>query len=83
MCHWSFTSSLAEPDIRPVICSKTQTGGYASGLAVFLRDMLSLVFTIGLSAAIRMSARWTQNEAARKEAEKSRAEAELKICAIS
>ena len=35
MCHWSFTSSLAEPDIRPVICSETQTGGYASGLAVF------------------------------------------------
>ena len=31
----SFTSSLAEPDIRPVICSETQTGGYASGLAVF------------------------------------------------
>lgn len=53
------------------------------GWLFFLRDMLSLVFTIGLSAAIRMSARWTQNEAARKEAEKSRAEAELKICAIS
>ena len=40
--------------------------------------MLSLVFTIGLSAAIRMSARWTQAEAARKEAERSRSEAELK-----
>ena len=39
------------------------------GWLFFLRDMLSLVFTIGLSAAIRMSARWTQNEAARKEAE--------------
>ena len=38
----------------------------------------SFVFTIGLSAAIRMSARWTQNEAARKEAERNRAEAELK-----
>ena len=48
------------------------------GWLFFARDMLSLVFTIGLSAAIRMSARWTQNEAARKEAEKSRAEAELK-----
>ena len=48
------------------------------GWLFFLRDMLSLVFTIGLSAAIRMSARWTQNEAALKEAERSRAEAELK-----
>ena len=48
------------------------------GWLFFLRDMLSLVFTIGLSAAIRMSARWTQNEAARKEAERNRAEAELK-----
>lgn len=43
------------------------------GWLFFLRDMLSLVFTIGLSAAIRMSARWTQNEAARKEAERNRA----------
>ena len=39
--------------------------------------MLSLVFTIGPSAAIRMSA-MDANEAARKEAERNRAEAELK-----
>lgn len=44
----------------------------------FVRDILSLIFTIGLSAAIRMSARWGQAEAARREAEKSRTEAELK-----
>ena len=57
---------------------KAKRPGMPPGWLFFLRDMLSLVFTIGLSAAIRMSARWTQNEAARKEAERNRAEAELK-----
>ena len=42
------------------------------------RDIVSLVFVVGLSAAIRMSSRWAQAESARQEAEKSRAEAELK-----
>lgn len=62
----------------PSFVPKPRRRGMPPGWLFFLRDMLSLVFTIGLSAAIRMSARWTQNEAARKEAEKSRAEAELK-----
>lgn len=44
----------------------------------FVRDMLSLIFTVALSAAIRMSGRWTKAEAARREAERNRAEAELK-----
>lgn len=48
------------------------------GWLFFARDILSLIFTIGLSAAIRMSARWSEAEAARKEAERSRTEAELK-----
>lgn len=43
-----------------------------------LRDSFSMILTIGLSVAIRMSSRWQQLEAARREAEKSRAEAELK-----
>lgn len=43
-----------------------------------LRDVFSMVLTVGLSAAIRMSSRWGQVEAARREAEKSRTEAELK-----
>lgn len=60
------------------LVSKSKRTGMPPGWLFFLRDMLSLVFTIGLSAAIRMSVRWTQNEAARKEAERSRAEAELK-----
>lgn len=44
----------------------------------FLRDVFSMILTVGLSAAIRMSRRWTANEAARHEAEQQRTEAELK-----
>ena len=43
-----------------------------------IRDVFSMVLTIGLSTAIRMAQRWTQVEAARQEAERSRTEAELK-----
>ena len=43
-----------------------------------LRDAFSMILTAGLSAAIKMSSRWKQMDAARREAEKSRAEAELK-----
>ena len=42
------------------------------------RDVFSMVLTVGLSAAIKMSGRWVQMDAARREAEKSRTEAELK-----
>ena len=49
----------------PSFAPKPKRAGMPPGWLFFLRDMLSLVFTIGLSAAIRMSARWTQNEAAR------------------
>lgn len=44
----------------------------------FLRDVFSMILTVGLSAAIKMSSRWRQMETARREAEKSRTEAELK-----
>lgn len=60
----------------PSMAPKPQRPGRPPGWLFFARDMLSLIFTIGLSAAIRMSARWAKNEAARKEAERSRAEAE-------
>ena len=43
-----------------------------------MRDFFSMILTVGLSAAIRLSGRWIQIEAARREAEKSRTEAELK-----
>lgn len=48
------------------------------GWIFFVRDIAGLIFTIGLSAAIRMSSRWGEAEAARREAEKNRTEAELK-----
>ncbi len=43
-----------------------------------MRDLFSMILTVGLSAAIRLSGRWVQVEAARRAAEKSRTEAELK-----
>lgn len=48
------------------------------GWIFFVRDMFSMVLTISLAAAIKMSIRWGQIEAARREAERSRTEAELK-----
>lgn len=44
----------------------------------YLRDVISMVFCAGLSVAIRMSLRWSEAELARREAVKSRTEAELK-----
>ncbi len=44
----------------------------------YLRDAAGLVFAAGLSVAIRMSIRWSQAEAERREAVRSRTEAELK-----
>ena len=43
-----------------------------------LRDACSLALIAGMSAAIRLSMRWKQNESALQAAEKSRMEAELK-----
>lgn len=48
------------------------------GWVFFVRDIFSMVLTIGLSAAIRITARWGETEAARREAERVRTEAELK-----
>ncbi len=43
-----------------------------------LRDVLSLVLTIGLAVSIKMTRRWYEAEASRQELEKSKTEAELK-----
>lgn len=43
-----------------------------------VRDIFSMILTVGLSAAIRLSGKWVQTENARREAEKNRTEAELK-----
>lgn len=44
----------------------------------YLRNLASLIFSAGLSVAICMSKRWSETEAERREAVKSRTEAELK-----
>lgn len=50
---------------------------FPSPLSFILRDMLSMVLTIGLAVAIKMIGRWSQIEDERRETEKSRTEAEL------
>lgn len=57
---------------------KTPHKNMPPGWIFFVRDMFSMVLTISLAAAIKMSIRWGQIEAARREAERSRTEAELK-----
>lgn len=47
-------------------------------LFILFRDFCSMVLVSGLAAAIKMSRRWQVAENARREAEKSRSEAELK-----
>lgn len=42
------------------------------------RDAMTIILTIGLSVATRMSGRWAQIEATRRDAERMQAEAELK-----
>lgn len=43
-----------------------------------IRDTASMIFSVGLSVAIRLSIRWNETELARREAVKSMTEAELK-----
>lgn len=44
----------------------------------YFNNVVSMIMMIGLSVAFRMSERWNESETARREAEKSRTEAELK-----
>ncbi len=44
----------------------------------WVRDLSTMILTIGVSIAISISKKWVQSENARKEAEKNRTEAELK-----
>lgn len=44
----------------------------------YTRDMFSMILTVGLCLAIKISFRWTETESARREAEQSMTEAELK-----
>lgn len=43
-----------------------------------IRDAFMMILTVGLSAAIRLNEKWIKTENARKDAERSRTETELK-----
>lgn len=49
-----------------------------SRIMFMIRDTASMIFSVGLSVAIRLSIRWNETELARREAVKSMTEAELK-----
>lgn len=49
-----------------------------SKILFIIRDVASMIFSAGLSVAIRLSIRWNETEAARREAVKSMTEAELR-----
>ena len=49
-----------------------------SKIIFIIRDVASMIFSAGLSVAIRLSIRWNETEAARREAGKSMTEAELR-----
>lgn len=49
-----------------------------SRIIFIIRDIASMIFSAGLSVAIRLSIRWNETEAARREAVKSMTEAELR-----
>lgn len=49
-----------------------------SEFAFIIGDILGMTFTVGISAIFRISGRWNRLEAARREAERQRTEAELK-----
>ncbi len=44
----------------------------------FMRDVFTMILTIGLAAAIHLSKKWAKTERARQDAERDRTEAELK-----
>ena len=47
-------------------------------IVLIFRDMLSMIFTVGLAVAVKMIVRWGQIEDQRRETEKNKVEAELK-----
>ena len=66
---------ISTPTQKPTVRAK---GHRSAEVDIHHARFLFLILTVGLSAAIRISGRWVQVEAARREAEKSRTEAELK-----
>ena len=61
-----------------VIVNVLLVGLIIAAMIFLARDTFTMALIIGMSLAIRMSKKWVQAENARKEAERSRTEAELK-----
>ena len=70
--------SIQMPPMPPDPHMEEIKGNFHHKKIFFLRDFLSLILTVGLCVSIRVSYRWTDMETARREAEKSMAEAELR-----
>lgn len=66
-------------DIPPLLEEKMKNDHPRPPMVMFLiSNTIMLILTAGLSAAIRLSERWTEVENARREAERSKTETELK-----
>ncbi len=66
-------------DVPPLLKEDMENSHPRPPIMMFLiSNTIMLILTAGLSAAIRLSERWTEIEAGRREAEKSKTEAELK-----
>lgn len=78
VCLMGVLLQLWQSMFMEFVTPKPQEHHGPPGWLFFARDIVSLIFTIGLSAAIRMSICWGEAESARREAEKDRTEAELK-----
>ena len=66
-------------DLNSLLDNGAKGGHPRPPILIFLiSNTIMLILTAGLSAAIRLSERWTEIETARREAEKSKTEVELK-----
>lgn len=70
--------SVQMPPMPPDPHMEEIKGNFHHKKIFFLRDFFSLILTVGLCVSIRVSYRWTDMETARREAEKSMTEAELR-----
>lgn len=74
MIEWWHLANNLMPDMGP---RPRHKGPRPPHIPMYFYNALSLVLVVGLSLAVSMSRRWQHVEQARKEAEKSRTEAEL------
>ena len=76
--HPEYSHSGPPPELRPEHRSGPHPTLLPRDVLFYVRDLMLLVLAIGLSVAIKMGLRFSAIENARREAEKSRMETELK-----